>query len=90
MTRKAVQFIREGDYAAEVSVDLLDDGDEWAPTVGLEDIRKLDRVRAALLARDINTAAKDAKVFKLVPQEAEISAHRNLGFGESKQSDLDK
>lgn len=83
MTRQASQLVREGRYAAEVTIDLLDEGDGWGPTIGPEDIRKLDRVRAALRDGDFGRAGKDARVFELVPyvQDAPSVA----GFGDNEQ-----
>jgi hypothetical protein len=82
MTRQASQLIREGEYAAEVLVELHDDGGEWSPTVSPEDIRKLDRVRRALRDGNFELAEKDARIFRLVPREA---GHLEVGFGEEKQ-----
>lgn len=82
MTRQASQLIREGEYAAEVVVELRDDGGEWSPTVSPEDIRKLDRVRRALRERDFEGAEKDARVFRLVPRDAD---YLKSGFGENEQ-----
>ncbi|WP_105430650.1 hypothetical protein [Neorhizobium sp. T6_25] len=70
MTRKAAQLIREGNYAAEVFIELQDDGGEWSPTIGINDIRKLDRVRSALRSGDLDLAEQDATVFRLVPHRA--------------------
>jgi hypothetical protein len=83
MTTKAVQLVREGEYAAEVMVDLHQDGGDWSPTVDLEDIRKLDRVRVALRTGNLRAAAKDAKLFKLVPQEE--AHYPATGFAEDPQ-----
>jgi hypothetical protein len=83
MTTKVVQLVREGEYAAEVLVDLHQDGGDWSPTVNLEDIKKLDRVRMALRAGDLSAAAREAKLFKLVPQEE--ARHPATGFAEDVQ-----
>lgn len=85
MTRQASQLIREGEYAAEVVVELRDDGGEWSPTVSPEDIRKLDRVRRALRDRDFERAEKDSRVFRLVPREVD---YPKIGFGENEQDGL--
>ncbi len=85
MTRQSSQLVREGEYAAEVIVELNDDGGEWSPTVGPEDIRRLDRVRRALRERDFERAEKDARVYRLVPREAD---YPKSGFGESEQDGL--
>ncbi|WP_052214299.1 hypothetical protein [Rhizobium sp.] len=85
MTRRASQLIREGEYAAEVIVELHDDGGEWSPTVSPEDIRKLDRVRRALRDHDFERAEKDGRVYRLVPREAD---YPKSGFGENEQDGL--
>jgi hypothetical protein len=70
MTRKSVRLVREGNYAAEVTVDLIEDETGWSPYFSLDDARKLDVVRLALRAGDISTAAKYGNVFKLTPVSA--------------------
>jgi hypothetical protein len=83
MTRQASQLVREGQYAAEVAIELLEDGGDWGPTIAPDDIRKLDRVRVALRQGNLAEAEKDARLFRLVPYEGdEISV---AGFGENEQ-----
>jgi hypothetical protein len=67
MTRKSVRLVREGNYAAEVAIDLIEDETGWSPYFSLDDARKLDAVRLALRAGDISTAAKYGSVFELTP-----------------------
>lgn len=67
MTRKRTQLIREGRYAAEVEITLIDDGTPWSPMVDKEDVFRTERVRLALRRGDIKAAAKEAKVFELRP-----------------------
>jgi hypothetical protein len=67
MRRKTTELIRVGDYAAEVSVELIVDEDDWSPSFSLEDARKLDAVRQALQAGDIAEASKFGRVFELTP-----------------------
>lgn len=87
MGRRASQFIHEGNYAAEVTVDLSEDGGEWSPTIGVEDIRRLDRVRRALREGDLGEAGKDARVFTLVPYGSD-SERAVAGFAENTQDEL--
>lgn len=61
------RFIREGRYAAEVEITLIDDEALWGPIVAKEGVIKIDRVRLALRRGDIKAAAKEAKVFELLP-----------------------
>ena len=67
MQRKTVKLIHEGKYAAEVSVDLIEDDTAWSPYLSPEDVRKLDRVRLALRRGDVAAAAREAKVYALTP-----------------------
>lgn len=65
MTKRVTRLIREGNYIAEVSVDLIPDDGAWGPYLSHEDARKLSRVRRALRVRDIAEAKKEATVFEL-------------------------
>lgn len=67
MTRASKEFIREGGYAAEVPVDLIEDDTAWSPYLTPDDVRKLDAVRLALRAGDLAAAAKHGKVYELKP-----------------------
>jgi hypothetical protein len=59
--------VYEGQYVAEVDVDLIITDEGWSPYLSLEDAYKLDDVREALRRGDIKAAAKLARVFKLTP-----------------------
>jgi hypothetical protein len=66
MTKKSqTKLIREGQYAAEVDVDLIYDESEWAPYLSLEDAQRLDEVREALRQGDIKGASQLGRVFRL-------------------------
>lgn len=65
--RKHVKLVHEGNYAAEVDIELIDTGEGWAPYLSLEDAEKLDDVREALRKEDISTVSKLARVFRLTP-----------------------
>lgn len=65
--RRHTKIVHEGEYVAEVDVELLDTGDGWSPYLSLEDAQKLDDVREALREGAIRRAAKLARVFKLTP-----------------------
>ena len=67
MTRRSKEFIREGKYAAEVSVELIEDDTAWSPYLSPDDVCKLDAVRLALRRGDIAEAAKHGRVFELTP-----------------------
>jgi hypothetical protein len=59
--------VHEGKYAARVEIELEDSDAPWSPTMGLDDAHKLERVRLALRRGDVAEAAKEAKVFELLP-----------------------
>ena len=61
------KFIREGKYAAEVSVELIEDETAWSPYLSPGDARTLDNVRLALRRGDIAEAAKYGRVYELTP-----------------------
>jgi len=67
MTRRSKHFVRQGKYAAEVPVDLIEDHTGWSPYLSAEDAHKLDTVRLALRRGDIAEASKYGRVFELVP-----------------------
>ena len=70
MARHTVKLLREGGFAAEVPVDLVEDDGGWSPYLSPEDARKLDEVRKALRDGDLKAAAKFGRVFQLLPVSA--------------------
>ena len=70
MTRTRVELVREGKYAAEVSVELVEEGGGWSPYLSLDDARKLDSIKLALRRGDIAEASKYGRVFELMPISA--------------------
>lgn len=70
-TRKVTKHIHEGHYAADVEITLIYDGSGWDPGIGPDDVEKLDRVKRALRRGDVAAAARDAKVFELMPLAGE-------------------
>lgn len=69
-TRHYTKLIHEGEYVAEVEVELIETDEEWSPYLSLEDAQKLDDIRAALRQGDVQTAGKFARVFTLTPVTA--------------------
>ena len=63
--RTRTKFIHEGEYAAEVEVELVDTDTGWSPYLSIEDAYKLDDVRDALRKGDIKTASRLANVYQL-------------------------
>ena len=68
---KKTHSIRVGNYMAEVAVDFEYRGEDWGYTIGMEDVEKIERVRAALKSGNIAQARKEAKIFELHPVAAE-------------------
>jgi len=65
--RHHTKLVHEGNYVAEVDVEILDTGEGWSPYLSLEDAQKLDDVRESLREGDLRRAAKLARVFSLTP-----------------------
>jgi len=68
--RRHTKLVREGAYAAEVEVELIEAEGGWAPYLSLDEAHKLDEVREALRRGDIRTASRLARVFSLTPLSA--------------------
>ena len=65
--RNHKKLVHEGEYVAEVTVELIDTDDGWSPYLSLEDARKLDEVREALRRGDVRWASRFSRVFALTP-----------------------
>jgi len=65
--RQHTKIVREGNYLAEVNIELFETSEGWTPYLSLEDAQKLDEVREALRREDVKTAASKAKVYVLTP-----------------------
>lgn len=61
------KLVREGNYVAEVDVELVETDEDWSPYLSLEDAYKLDGVRDALRRGDLETATRLARVFLMTP-----------------------
>lgn len=66
------KLIHQGNYAAEIELELTESETGWAPYLSLEDAQKLDEIREALKKGNINKARQLARVFKLVPVESYV------------------
>ena len=66
-TRRKKKLVHEGQYVAEVDVEIFDFDTGWSPYLSLEDAYKLDEVRTALRRGDIKGASRLARVFTLTP-----------------------
>lgn len=66
-TKKRTKYVHEGEYVAEVDIELIVDDTEWSPYLSLEDAYRLDDVREARRRGEIAEAAKIARVYRLQP-----------------------
>jgi hypothetical protein len=67
MKRRRTKLVHEGQYIAEVDVELIETADEWSPYISLEDAYKLDDVREALRQGNVKAASRHSKVYTLTP-----------------------
>jgi hypothetical protein len=66
-TKRCAKMVHEGEYLAEVEVELVYADEGWSPYLSLEDAYKLDDVREALRLGDLESASRLAKVYTLTP-----------------------
>jgi len=66
-TKAKTKLVHEGDFVAEVPVELIETEEGWSPYLSVEDAKKLDEVREALRRGDLKAAAKLGRVFRLTP-----------------------
>ncbi len=72
--RKHTKLVREGDWLAEVAVDLIESPEPWAPYLSADDAQKLDEVRLALRRGDLKAARRQARVYRLTPVLSDATA----------------
>jgi len=65
--RQHKKLVHEGQYVAEVEIELIDTGEGWSPYLSLDNALKLDDVRDALHREDLHKASRLARVFTLTP-----------------------
>ena len=65
--RHHTKLVHEGDYVAEVDVELINSDTGWAPYLSVDDACRIDDVREALRRGDIKAASGLARVFALTP-----------------------
>ena len=68
--RVTTRLVREGDYVAEVDVELIEEEDGWSPYLAVEAAYKLDDIRGALQEGDLRKASTLGRVYRLSPVEA--------------------
>ncbi|MBM3740355.1 MAG: hypothetical protein FJW39_31760 [Acidobacteria bacterium] len=70
-TKVTKRLVREGDFVAEVDVQLIEADGGWAPYLSLDDAYRLDDVREALRSGDLRRASQLAsRVYRLTPVSA--------------------
>jgi len=67
MSSKSVELVREGDFLAEVEVELRYDAGDWSPACSIDDALRLEGARKALKIGDVASASKFGRVFELRP-----------------------
>jgi hypothetical protein len=65
--RKITKLIHEGQYIAEVEIELSNEDEGWSPYISLDDAQKLDDVRQALREGKLGYASSLAKVYTITP-----------------------
>lgn len=68
--RHQAKLVHEGQYVAEVDIELIETDESWSPSLSLDDAYRLDDVREALRRGDIRAASQQARVFSLTPVTA--------------------
>ena len=66
-TRQYTKLVHEGEYVAEVDVNLIETDSGWSPYLSLDDAFRLDDVREALRRGDVRAASRQARLFTLTP-----------------------
>ncbi|MBN1188968.1 MAG: hypothetical protein JXA46_04385 [Dehalococcoidales bacterium] len=65
--RRLKKLIHEGNYVAEVDVEMIYTDEGWSPYLSLDDVYKLDDIRETLQRGDIKSATKLARIYTLTP-----------------------
>lgn len=65
--RKKTKYIHEGQYVAEVDVELIEGDDGWSPYLSLDDAYRLDDVKEAMRQGNLEAASKYGRIFELRP-----------------------
>ncbi|MBI2505313.1 MAG: hypothetical protein HYW07_19025 [Candidatus Latescibacteria bacterium] len=68
--RRRNKLVHEGEYIAEVDIELIEEEGGWSPYLSLDDAYKLDEVREALRLGDLGRVRRLARVFRLTPVDA--------------------
>ncbi len=69
-SRKHKKLVHEGDYVAEIEVELIESEAAWAPYLSIADARRLDEARLAMRKGDVSAAGRLGRVYRLTPATA--------------------
>ena len=64
-TKQYTKIVHEGNYVAQVDIELIYIDEGWSPYLSMEDAYKLDDVRDALKRGDMEAASKFGRIYKL-------------------------
>ena len=64
-TKNYITLVHEGNYVAQVDVELIYSDEGWSPYLSLEDTYRLDDVREALKRGDLKAVSKLGRIYKL-------------------------
>ncbi len=56
-----------GGVMAEIEVSMTDELEAWGPHINPSELDRIDRLRRALKAGDMESAAKEAKLYSITP-----------------------
>jgi hypothetical protein len=65
--RRHTKLIHEGNYVAEVEIEMIYTDEGWSPYLSVDDACRLDDVIEALRLGDLKSASRLAKVYTLTP-----------------------
>ncbi|MEX2443250.1 MAG: hypothetical protein WD492_06585 [Alkalispirochaeta sp.] len=65
MKKIKTKLVHEGQFIAEVPIEVEDIDRPWAPWVTVDEARKLDEVRLALRQNDIEAAGQYGKIYRV-------------------------
>ena len=68
--RRKTKYIHEGQFVAEVEVEVIEDDSSWSPYLSVADATRLDTVREALRRGDVKAAASLGRLYRLEPVAA--------------------
>ncbi len=77
--RQYKKLVHEGQYVAEVEIELIDTDEGWSPYLSLDDALKLDDVRDALRRGNLHKAGRLARIFTLTPLALDTTEESGKG-----------